>query len=191
MIVAQLAHHPVLAHVYVWATYHGPITLRRLDAELDSPASTVHHHVDTLIDFGTARIEDHTQPLEVTGIPIRVRTDTLGLVTPTTVHAIARQEWDDAIAHCVETYGVQTLSVAVRQAGRYYANQFPKRTVADPLGIPVSEAHHLVETLEHVLAVGHAHDPYFADLFPDLDKDLTTFDAVAVEDDGSASAIPL
>ncbi|MFC3959030.1 helix-turn-helix domain-containing protein [Halovivax cerinus] len=168
--VGRLLEQPELARVYVYVCYFGPVTRPQIEDALSIPKTTVYDHVETLESLGVVDL-DGDRPVDVTASPVRIDADG-STITPTILHAVARQEIDDDIAYFVERHGVGKLAAAVREAGRHYAGRITQRTAAEPLGVPTGEAIRIVLALEPVLAAGQTSDPHFDAMFPDIADEI-------------------
>lgn len=169
--IADLLHTPKLARVYVYVCYYGPVEPKDVIEALDLPKSTAYDYIERLEETGLIESSD-SRPKQLEADPITfVGRDGVG-VTPTLLHAVARQEINDDIAFFVDKYGVEQLAAALHEAGRHYAGRLTQRMVADELEVHPVEAMTVVQALRPVLAAGQAYDPYFDHLFPDIADEI-------------------
>ncbi|UPM45006.1 helix-turn-helix domain-containing protein [Halocatena salina] len=168
--VIHLLNQPALARVYVFVCYWGPVSPRTVMETLDLSKSTTYEYIDRLVDYGLLERDDSTRPQQLTAEPIIIVEQAVPIViTPTVLHAFARQEIDKDVAYFVDHHGIGTLVAAVRGAGLHAAGRTTQRMVASDIDVRDTEAMMIIYALEPVLTLGRAQDPYFEYLFPDVD----------------------
>lgn len=171
--VVHLLNQPALARVYVYVCYWGPVSPPTIMAGLDLSKSTTYEYIDRLVDYGLLDRDDSTRPQQLTADPVIIVEQAVPIViTPTVLHALARQEIDNDIAYFVDHHGIGTLVAALRGAGLHAAGKTTQRMVASDIDVRATEAMMIIYALNPVLTLGRARDPYFEHLFPDVAEQM-------------------